>query len=277
MGGPLNAVQLRRWAVEGAVKADHAQHVRPAGDERPGGSVRAVAQIADRGEDACPGFGADVRVPVEHARDRLMGDAGLPCDIGHDRPRRRAARGRHHAAIPLVPGQPSTCVAVVAENAHIHEGQTDYSPRSSECPAAQAAWPPLAGRELGTAPDARAGALRPACGARRRGSRGHFRSARQAAQWPQEHRDARPAGGAETLRKSQQSGHSPPGQVSQELMEVRCPLSPRPPTVSRFGLWTVGWPARDPFGDPTRAPLDPVEAVHELAGLGAYGVTLPRR
>src|SRR5215510_12140336 len=40
-----------------------------------------------------------------------------------------------------------------------------------------------------------------------------------------------------------------------------------------FGLWTVGWPARDPFGDPTRAPLDPVEAVHELAGLGAYGVS----
>ena len=29
----------------------------------------------------------------------------------------------------------------------------------------------------------------------------------------------------------------------------------------------------DPFGDPTRAPLDPVEAVHELAELGAWGVT----
>ncbi len=40
-----------------------------------------------------------------------------------------------------------------------------------------------------------------------------------------------------------------------------------------FGLWTVGWQARDPFGDATRAPLDPVEAVHRLAGLGAYGVT----
>src|SRR5215510_15515625 len=40
-----------------------------------------------------------------------------------------------------------------------------------------------------------------------------------------------------------------------------------------FGLWTVGWPARDPFGDPTRAPLDPVEAVHRLAKLGAYGVS----
>jgi xylose isomerase len=40
-----------------------------------------------------------------------------------------------------------------------------------------------------------------------------------------------------------------------------------------FGLWTVGWPARDPFGEPTRPPLDPVESVHQLASLGAYGVT----
>ncbi|WP_248963061.1 xylose isomerase [Sphaerisporangium perillae] len=40
-----------------------------------------------------------------------------------------------------------------------------------------------------------------------------------------------------------------------------------------FGLWTVGWQARDPFGDATRAPLDPVTSVHRLAELGAYGVT----
>jgi xylose isomerase len=40
-----------------------------------------------------------------------------------------------------------------------------------------------------------------------------------------------------------------------------------------FGLWTVGWQARDPFGDATRAPIDPVETVHRLAELGAYGVT----
>jgi xylose isomerase len=40
-----------------------------------------------------------------------------------------------------------------------------------------------------------------------------------------------------------------------------------------FGLWTVGWQARDPFGDATRPPLNPVEAVHRLAELGAYGVT----
>ncbi|WP_034593887.1 xylose isomerase [Hamadaea tsunoensis] len=40
-----------------------------------------------------------------------------------------------------------------------------------------------------------------------------------------------------------------------------------------FGLWTVGWPARDPFGDATRPALDPVETVHRLAELGATGVT----
>ena len=50
---------------------------------------------------------------------------------------------------------------------------------------------------------------------------------------------------------------------------------PRPTREDKFsfGLWTVGWQARDPFGDATRPPLDPVESVHRLAELGAYGVT----
>jgi xylose isomerase len=41
-----------------------------------------------------------------------------------------------------------------------------------------------------------------------------------------------------------------------------------------FGLWTVGNPGRDPFGGPTRAPVDPVDSVHKLAELGAWGVSL---
>ena len=41
-----------------------------------------------------------------------------------------------------------------------------------------------------------------------------------------------------------------------------------------FGLWTVGNPGRDPFGDPTRAPLDPARSLHKLAELGAWGVSL---
>src|ERR1700710_630480 len=40
-----------------------------------------------------------------------------------------------------------------------------------------------------------------------------------------------------------------------------------------FGLWTVGWMGKDPFGDATRAPVDPVESVHQLAARGAAGVT----
>jgi xylose isomerase len=41
-----------------------------------------------------------------------------------------------------------------------------------------------------------------------------------------------------------------------------------------FGLWTVGNPGRDPFGGPTREPIDPVDSVRELAKLGAWGVSL---
>ena len=39
-----------------------------------------------------------------------------------------------------------------------------------------------------------------------------------------------------------------------------------------FGLWTVGNVGRDPFGEAVRAPLSPVELVHLLADVGAYGV-----
>jgi xylose isomerase len=49
-------------------------------------------------------------------------------------------------------------------------------------------------------------------------------------------------------------------------------LTPRPEHHFTFGLWTVGNRGRDPFGLETRPPLDPVEAVHRLAELGAYGV-----
>src|SRR3990172_7306311 len=48
---------------------------------------------------------------------------------------------------------------------------------------------------------------------------------------------------------------------------------PTPADKFSFGLWTVGWQARDPFGDATRPHMDPVEAVYRLAGLGAWGVT----
>jgi xylose isomerase len=49
--------------------------------------------------------------------------------------------------------------------------------------------------------------------------------------------------------------------------------TPTPSDRFTFGLWTVGWQGRDPFGDASRPALDPVESVHELAARGAYGVT----
>ncbi|WP_405705683.1 xylose isomerase [Streptomyces sp. NBC_00069] len=54
---------------------------------------------------------------------------------------------------------------------------------------------------------------------------------------------------------------------------TRDPLVPTPAHRFTFGLWTVGWQGRDPFGDATRPALDPVESVERLAELGAYGVT----
>jgi xylose isomerase len=50
-------------------------------------------------------------------------------------------------------------------------------------------------------------------------------------------------------------------------------VSPTKQDKFSFGMWTVGWQARDPFGEPTRPPLEPLEAVERLAGLGAWGIT----
>ena len=50
-------------------------------------------------------------------------------------------------------------------------------------------------------------------------------------------------------------------------------LQPTPADHFSFGLWTVGWLGQDQFGAATRDPLDPVEAVERLAGLGAWGIT----
>ncbi len=52
------------------------------------------------------------------------------------------------------------------------------------------------------------------------------------------------------------------------------PYTPQPHHRFTFGLWTVGNIGRDPFGEPVRAPLSPVQIVHLLAEVGAYGVNL---
>ncbi len=47
---------------------------------------------------------------------------------------------------------------------------------------------------------------------------------------------------------------------------------PKPEHKFTFGLWTVGNTGRDPFGEPTRPTKSPVELVHLLAEVGAWGV-----
>ncbi len=48
--------------------------------------------------------------------------------------------------------------------------------------------------------------------------------------------------------------------------------TPTPADKFTFGLWTVGNIGRDPFGEPVRAALSPVQIVHLLAEVGAWGV-----
>src|SRR5665648_36975 len=47
---------------------------------------------------------------------------------------------------------------------------------------------------------------------------------------------------------------------------------PQPEHKFTFGLWTIGNTGRDPFGGAVRDSLTPVEIVHLLAEVGAYGV-----
>lgn len=51
------------------------------------------------------------------------------------------------------------------------------------------------------------------------------------------------------------------------------PRQPRREDKFSFGLWTIGYAGIDPFGVATRPPLDVVDAVTNLAELGAYGLT----
>jgi len=50
-------------------------------------------------------------------------------------------------------------------------------------------------------------------------------------------------------------------------------LTPTPADRFTFGLWTVGWQGVDVFGGAIRPELEPAEAIHRLAELGAHGVT----
>lgn len=50
-------------------------------------------------------------------------------------------------------------------------------------------------------------------------------------------------------------------------------LTPTPEDKFAFGLWTIGHPGRDPFGDATRPPVSTGDFVRGLADIGAWGVS----
>jgi xylose isomerase len=60
------------------------------------------------------------------------------------------------------------------------------------------------------------------------------------------------------------------------VAESRTPVATPTPTPAdkfSFGLWTIGYNGADPFGGPTRAPMDIVHVVEKLKEVGAYGLT----
>jgi len=52
------------------------------------------------------------------------------------------------------------------------------------------------------------------------------------------------------------------------------PYEATPDDRFSFGLWTVGHRGQDPFGLPTRPPIEPEEIAARLAEVGAWGVSL---
>ena len=57
-------------------------------------------------------------------------------------------------------------------------------------------------------------------------------------------------------------------------MEEAVSYEPKKEDKFSFGLWTVGNVGRDPFGEPTREPLEPTYIVQKLSELGVWGVNL---
>jgi len=63
-------------------------------------------------------------------------------------------------------------------------------------------------------------------------------------------------------------------QIEVDTMTDFTDYDPCPEDRFTFGLWTVGNPGRDPFGEAVREHLAPTHIVRELARAGAYGVNL---
>src|SRR2546427_8689126 len=70
-----------------------------------------------------------------------------------------------------------------------------------------------------------------------------------------------------TIRQSEPS-------IAGMIQSGKDAYQPTPEHHFTFGLWTVGNPGRDPFGEPVRPSISPAAIVRKLAELGAYGVNL---
>ena len=96
-------------------------------------------------------------------------------------------------------------------------------------------------------------------------------------------RARRPGGRSSTTRPSCRSGRHPDPRTPDPSTPDPAPIPDGDPRMTdytptkddkfSFGLWTVGWQGVDVFGGAVRPLLDPVEAVHRLAELGAAAVT----
>ena len=79
--GEVEVHRDRGRTVVRDARRDEPDRAGAAGDERARGGRGAVAQLRDRLLDACARGGAHVRQVVQHARDRLVRDAGEPGDV----------------------------------------------------------------------------------------------------------------------------------------------------------------------------------------------------
>jgi xylose isomerase len=67
---------------------------------------------------------------------------------------------------------------------------------------------------------------------------------------------------------------SPPADwLPKGMFYMSARLTPVSEDKFAFGLWTIGHPGRDPFGDATRPPITPGDFVRGLGRIGAWGVS----
>ena len=128
--GRLDGAVHGARAPEAALGADHADGRRAPGDQRAGGAVGPVAELADRLLDPLAGRRAQVVLAVDDPRDGLVRDPGQAGDVGHH----RRALGRR------APGRSSvTAAAGVSKRWTTTKTSTQHADGDPGPPGAQGA------------------------------------------------------------------------------------------------------------------------------------------